>query len=246
MKKKTLFTAVTLCSIMLVNCGSTESSSDTSTISNSSISSSAQGEATNPFNEEYFISQIQEFPVTIQGVRFFFAFSQKYESPDEYELYMTDCSITDLGLTSITAQGILTDGTHSTEEPVSIQYELSYADDGSSCVIVNAIAPEEALMLTPAVPVSIDDLYNKPVTILNPDNKEEIGVLEEYTMELDPDGWRDNYRYSGFIYIIDSEGKRYVTHIEHSFSFDSTSSRRDDWHWAWSGGTVLYVYEVTE
>lgn len=235
MTKEKIITTIVFCAIMLVGCGSAESSADTTTISNSSTASSAQGEAANPFDEEYFIPQIEEYIITIQGIRI-------TDVAHEYQVKMLDCDIIDLNLTSITAQGILTDETYSTKEPVTVQYELSYADDGSSCVIVNALAPEEALNIIPAIPVSLENLYNKPISIVNAnDIHEEIGILEEYTLELDPDGWYPGYSgYRGVFYVIDSEGKRYVTCNEHTFAYNNQIWKLTEVEYEWA------AYEIAE
>ena len=220
MKRKLLLLTCTL--LLLSGCGSDE---DTTT-SASSISEPQPTETAPAYDEEYYLELIPEVAVEIQGLRWYSEATSSKGAPDTFHFYMSNPEITNLTQTYLIAEGLLSDEWDATEEVVSVKYYIS-----NDSIISGEPVSDEAVWLTPAIPLSTDLLYNlyDEVVIYTTDSSTSIELTPENfpSIELSDIGWADNYTYFGIITLTDADGNIYQSGVEPEDNSYLTASHGD-------------------
>lgn len=230
MNKKTLIAAITTL-LLFTGCGSATPDMKDSSVPSSS--SAASSEAKSKYDKAYFADLIQDFPVTIQC----YADTKASPKAKEYSLTMSNCtaeSIATLDLKegSITASGLLTNGQDSTSGDIQVTYIITKEKDGSYQITSTSCAVEEPLYLTPSIPFSMDLLYeNISAVYVYP--KGNIAdhtdyPISDFTIELVPECWWNDYRYGGTLYLTDKEGNKYITNTYFGFFYHKGEWRVDN------------------
>lgn len=238
MKRKLLLLTCTL--LLLSGCGA---DNDVTTVS--STSEPQPTETAPEYDEEYYLELIPEVKVKVAGI-------WKNGWEEQFCLYLTTPTITEFSEDYLIAEGVLSNEVHATEEAASVKY---YIADGTifSCEPV----PDEALLLTPAIPFSTDllyDLYDEAFIFDATGTTTYVDFTPENFpgIEMDNAGWHDNYCYLGTITITDIDGNVYQTSENHSCTYIeyhhlSNDSEERYWeaehHWE-AGDENIFVHKV--
>ena len=222
MKRKLLLLTCTL--LLLSGCGADD---DATTASSSSEPQPT--ETATEFDEEYYLELIPEVKVEVAGI-----WMDGWE--DQFCLYLTTPTITEFSADYLIAEGILSNEWHATEEAVSVKY---YISEGSifSCDPI----PDEALLLTPAIPFSTDllyDLYEEAVYYDATGTKTYVDFTPENFpgIEMDNAGWHCNYDYYGVITITDVKGNVYQASPSYGYIFYNSRSKDSEERY-WEAGS---------
>lgn len=228
--KKTIL-LITCFLLFLTGCGTAKTTSNTPDTEpiQSPTESTPSTESAPEENLDFYIGQIVEFPVEISGI-----WSIEWD-PDLFNLCMTEPTILELGDGFLTAKGILTNEIFSTAEEVIVQYDfIEY--EGVNLLSGGKCLTEGDIMLAPAVPFTIDFLYENVETVVifanenSGDYVEYPLTKEAFTIELSEDGWRDYLHYGGIITITDAEGNIYRS--LHDYGISYTGKEYIDFKWS--------------
>lgn len=222
MRKKLLILACSL--LLLTGCSSVKATSDVS----SGEAPQTTTESTTEENYDFYYGQIWEIPVEIPGIRWYFE-----KEPDLFNLFMTEPSILEVGDNFLIAKGILTNEVFSTAEEITVQYDFSEYE-GVNLIYAGNYLAEENVPLTPAVPFTMDFLYDNAGSVLIfPDESyncvEYPLAKDSFTLELSEDGWEDNFCYNGVITVTDNEGNVYQTINDYYFSYSGSDYMNYQW-----------------
>lgn len=204
MKRNLLLLTCSL--LLLTGCNSTKTTSDipsTEPIQNTT-------ESTQEENLDFYIGQIVEFPVEINGI------GGSVQSEIIVNLCMTEPNVIEINDTYLTAKGILTNEVFSTYDEVTVQYDfLEY--EGVNLLSDAKCLSESDIVLTPGIPFTIDLLCDLAGSVLIFPEEGSSDCIEyplpqdTFTIELSEDGWKNHFRYDGIITITDADGNVYQT-----------------------------------
>lgn len=240
MKKKLLVIGFGL-TLLLVGCGSTGEEASGATSAGTTSQNSQSSEENFFKTPDFAVSQIPEYPVEVQGL-----YWETQKTPNSFELFMLDYEVDEITENSIIAHGVLTNEVLCTEETITVTYSMTRSDE-SAYFITGCDISEETVILAPAIPCDMEVLYNCEVEIYQEQGgREPIATLDNYTIELDPNGWRDNFTYDDYIYFTDSDGNRYRTFNEESFYFTGTGSDWSNSKWRISSENQYFAVKLIE
>ena len=228
--KKTIL-LITCFLLFLTGCGTAKTTSNTPDTepAQSPAESTPSTESALEESLDFYIGQIVEFPVEISGI---WAIDL---DPDLFNLCMTEPTILEFGDGFLTAKGILTNEVLSTAEEVTVQYDfIEY--ESVNLLSRGKCLTEGDIMLAPAVPFTIDFLYENVETVAifanenSGDYVEYPLTKEAFTIELSEDGWHDHLHYGGMITITDAEGNIYRS--LHDYGISYTGKEYIDFKWS--------------
>ncbi len=223
MKPKLLCIICTL--LLLTGCRAT---------TETNAASSNQINQNTPTSKEAHLKElIANYEVKIKGLQYDFEITPGdnfKRVPLYFYMYMTEPEIIETTKKSVTATGILSDGDHSTEKAVSIQYLLQDGD-----IVGYSLFSDEAdeeYILTPARPFFSEGLEKPLYYSLKINLHVDDFTPEKYPLiELGEGTWKDNYNYEGSLIVTDNTGKKYmIPHILLNYSTGFTYAR-DEWAW---------------
>lgn len=244
--KKTLL-LITCFLLLLTGCGTAKTTSNTPATepAQNPVESTPSTESAPEENLDFYIGQIVEFPVEISGI---WAIDL---DPDLFNLCMAEPTILELGDGFLTAKGILTNEIFSTAEEVTVQYDfIEY--EGVNLLSGGKCLTEGDIMLAPAVPFTIDFLYDHVTeveitideTVINGGTVRYPLTRDTFTIELSEDGWKDYFTYFGTITLTDTEGNIYRTWSNYGIHY--TGGEYIDFKWEVSRPYYFQVFPVTE
>lgn len=227
MKRKLLILACSL--LLLTGCSSMKATSDVP----SGEAPQTTTESTAEENYDFYFGQIWEIPVEIPGIS-----RATQKEPEMLNLFMTEPAIIEVGDNFLIAKGILTNEVFSTAEEITVQYDFSEYEGVNLIYAGNCLA-EGNVTLTPAVPFTMDFLYDNAGSILifsdESHNSVEYPLTKDtFILELSEDGWRDNCYYDGTITVTDNKGNKFQTINDYHFSY-TIPRYTDNYRWEISG-----------